>query len=377
MPEAQRSTVVHVTNCWYPMVGGITTTVARLAGTTEEHLGIPTKVIAYPARVHEWVQKPGLRLVRRLVHAATVGSVLLRTAGTVALQRLRGRQVAVHSHSAGFCLVAGALSTLFGASAVHTVSSSMFGQPLKLGWAGGIYRWAARRATAVVYCCDALRREQETLLSPRRKEVILWGVDEPPPEAPTDTISIREAAGHPEGPLVLWVGHLIPRKDPLLAVRGLPFVSGIHLVMLGQGELRDELEAQIAELGVRDRAHLLGNVPHPQYLRHLAEADLLLVTSRAEGLPQIIFDAMLARTPVVTTPVSGIPEIVVDGETGVFIQERTGEAVANAITRALDKRSGQQIVRQARERVIASCAWPVVAEKYSEVYGLTDTQPTH
>lgn len=369
MPAARRPTVIHVTNCWYPMVGGITTTVARLAATTEERLGIPTRVIAYPACVHGWVQRPGFRLVRRVVHAATVGSVLLRVAGAVALQRLRGRKVAVHSHSAGFCLVAGALSTLLGARAVHTVSSSVFEQPLKLGWAGGIYRWAARRVTAVVYCCEALRREQEMLLSPRRTAVILWGVDGSPPEASANTVSLREAAGQPDGPLVLWVGHLIARKDPVLAVQGLPFVPKVHLAMLGEGELRDELEARIAELGVQHRTHLLGSVPHSQYLRYLMEADVLLVTSRAEGLPQTIFDAMLARTPIAATPVSGIPEMVVDGETGVIVRERTGEAVAEALRRALDGRIRERIVAGAHERVTTSCAWPTVAGKYTVLYG--------
>jgi D-inositol-3-phosphate glycosyltransferase len=168
---------------------------------------------------------------------------------------------------------------------------------------------------------------------------------------------------------VLWVGHLIPRKDPVLAVEGVPSLGGAHLVMLGEGELRDEVAARAAELGVEDRVHLLGNVPHPQYLRYLTEADVLLVTSRAEGLPQTIFDAMLAGTAVAAMPVSGIPEMVADGETGVLIRERTGGAVADAVARAMDDREAQEIVRRARERVTTLCAWPVVAEKYARAYG--------
>jgi len=364
--------VIHVTNCWYPMVGGITTTVARLTETTEKHLEVPTRVIAYPARVHEWVQSPGFRSVRRLVHGLTVGLVLGRTVAAVVRHRLRGEQVVVHSHSAAFCLVAGALSTLLGGRAVHTVSSSMFDEPRRLSWAGGLYRWAARRITAVVYCCDALRREQEALLSPGRAEVILWGVDEPPADADRASPSLREAVGEPHGVLVVWVGHLIPRKDPVLAVESLPFLEGAQLVVMGEGELREEITSRAAALRVQDRLHLLGNVPHSQYLQYLADADALLVTSQAEGLPQVIFDAMLAGTPVAATPVSGIPEMILDGETGRLIGERTGKAVATTVEELLAGSAANRMVHQARERVLARCSWPKVAEQYAALYGFAD-----
>ena len=366
--------VIHVTNCWYPMVGGITTTVARLTETTEKHLEVPTKVIAYPARVHEWVQRPGFRPVRRLAHALTVGLVLGRTVAAVVRHRLRREKVVVHSHSAAFCLVAGALSTLLGGRAVHTVSSSMFDEPRRLSWAGGLYRWAARRVTAIVYCCDALRCEQEALLSPRRTEVILWGVDEPPAGADDGSPSLREAVSEAQGVLVLWVGHLIPRKDPVLAVEFLPLLEDAHLVVLGEGELKEEAVSRAAALGVRDRLHLVGNVPHGRYLRYLAEADALLVTSQAEGLPQVVFDAMLAGTPVAATAVSGIPEMIRDGETGRLIEKRTGQAVAAAIGDLLADPAAESIVLRAREEVLARCSWPKVAEQYAALYGFAEGQ---
>jgi glycosyltransferase involved in cell wall biosynthesis len=374
MTDATGRVVVHVTNCWYPMVGGITTTVAGLVAAAERHLNTQTRVIAYPAGVHTWVVRPSWPLARRAVHAGVVATVIARALGVSAWQRIQARQVVVHSHSAAFCMVAAALATLFGCRAVHTVSSSVFDQPPRPGWATRVYRWAARKCV-VVYCCDFLRREQWSILQPPESDVIFSGVDTLPLRETQEPSRLREAIGEREGPLIVLAGHLIPRKDPLLAVDAMPLVPAGQLVLLGDGPLEADIDRRAKKIGVRDRVHLLGAVERSELLAYLTDADVLLITSRAEGIPLVLYEAMMVGAPVVTVPVSGIPEIVADGKTGYVASERTGEKVAAAIRRALEDEDGDELVRRARTHVIENCSWPAMIARYARHYAFPDGEP--
>jgi glycosyltransferase involved in cell wall biosynthesis len=222
----------------------------------------------------------------------------------------------------------------------------------------------------VVYCCDFLRQQQAPLLQPPQTDVIFYGVEDPSAERTGEGVPLRETTGASEGKLILWAGHLIERKDPLLAVEAMPLLPPAHLVFLGDGPLRAEIAERSAQLGVESRVHLLGNVDRPRVLRYLAEADLLLITSRAEGIPLVLFEAMMAETPVVAAPISGIPEMVTDGETGFLIDERTGEATAAAICRAVEGADTPALVQRAREKVLARCSWEAMARRYAPWYGI-------
>jgi glycosyltransferase involved in cell wall biosynthesis len=116
----------------------------------------------------------------------------------------------------------------------------------------------------------------------------------------------------PRAPLVLVVGHLIPRKDPLRAleafVRGAP--EGARLVFLGRGELEPELRRAIALGGLGPRVELFAETPPGVLGDWYRAADLLLLTSRREGRPNVVIEALACATPVLATAVGGTPELL-------------------------------------------------------------------
>lgn len=110
-----------------------------------------------------------------------------------------------------------------------------------------------------------------------------------------------------------------------------------HLVIAGDGKLAAELRRLAAALGITDRVHWLGWRRDAADL--MAAFDLLLVPSLWEGFGLVLLEAMAGRTPVIASRVSAIPEVVIDGETGILIAPRDVDALTRALARLLNDRA--------------------------------------
>jgi glycosyltransferase involved in cell wall biosynthesis len=151
-----------------------------------------------------------------------------------------------------------------------------------------------------------------------------------PAQRPRARRALAEATGlsgllDPDRPLVAWLGALSPEKDPAVAVEAMAGLPDAQLVMAGSGPMRAELAGLVARVAP-GRVHLVGALDRPAAL--LAAADALVLPSRTEGIPAVAIEAGLAGLPVVARRVGGIAEVVVDGETGVLVDERSAEALA-------------------------------------------------
>ena len=149
-----------------------------------------------------------------------------------------------------------------------------------------------------------------------------------------------------ERPLLLAVAQLAERKGlrhlveacRILADRGRAFECEI----IGDGPLRAELETLARELDLEDRVRLTGPLPYPEvvarYPRAAAFVLPCIITSEGDrdGIPNVILEAMAAAVPVVSTPVSGIPEVLREDETGLVVPEGDAPAIADAVERLLD-----------------------------------------
>jgi glycosyltransferase involved in cell wall biosynthesis len=133
-------------------------------------------------------------------------------------------------------------------------------------------------------------------------------------------------------------------------------------VVLGEGAQRAELEELASGLGVP--VHLLGRVP--DVAAWLRRADLLVHPARWEGFGLALLEAMLAAKPVVATNVSSIPEIVVDGETGLLVAPDDADALAMAVIRVLDDPGGYG--ERGRERAQAQFSVTRMAERTLALY---------
>jgi glycosyltransferase involved in cell wall biosynthesis len=141
-----------------------------------------------------------------------------------------------------------------------------------------------------------------------------------------------------EPPLVLSVGRLKAPKDFWTLVRALASLpSGrCRLRIAGDGPERAALSEEIHRLQLDGAVELLGNRDDIGEL--LREAQLFVLSSRSEGLPMSVLEAMASGVPVVASSVGGIPELVIDEETGLLVEPGDPQALAKAIAQMLDDR---------------------------------------
>jgi glycosyltransferase involved in cell wall biosynthesis len=142
----------------------------------------------------------------------------------------------------------------------------------------------------------------------------------------------------PEPGLVLHVGRLVEKKGTALLLEAMARTDG-RLVVIGDGPLRRDLERQSAPLG--DRVRFLGNLPPDEVAAWMRRAWLIAVPSvtardgDSEGLPTVAVEAAASALPAIVSAHSGLPEAVVDGETGFVVPEGDAAALAARIAELL------------------------------------------
>ena len=139
-----------------------------------------------------------------------------------------------------------------------------------------------------------------------------------------------------------------------------------RLLLVGDGECREQLEDRVARLGIHDRVHFLGVRRDVDAI--LRGVDVGAMSSDWEGMPLFVFECMAADTPLVATAVGGVPEIVRDGETGLLVAPRDPEALAGALERLLtDPAFAQRLARAAASR-LAQFEIGAVASRFANLY---------
>ncbi|MCA8922983.1 MAG: glycosyltransferase family 4 protein [Planctomycetes bacterium] len=190
--------------------------------------------------------------------------------------------------------------------------------------------------------------------------------------APERTAALRAELEVPaDHKLVANVAHMADHKGQRYLLEAVPAVLAEHprttFAVVGDGELRADLERQARELGVADRVRFPGfRTDVPSLLKAL---DVFVMPSHMEGLGTSVLDAMAAGTPVVGTEAGGMPEMVHDGETGLLCPIRDGAAIARAINRYLaDPELGRRLARNAFALVQRGFSTDAMVEGTLRVY---------
>ncbi len=161
------------------------------------------------------------------------------------------------------------------------------------------------------------------------------------------------AAPRPEPETILWVGRLVPQKQPGLAIEALRMLKrtrpDARLDLVGDGPLLGHVQARLGAADVQGAVRLLGlRDDAPEFL---SRAACFLLTSDYEGCPLSVLEAMAAGVPVVATAVGGVPELVGHGETGILVEPGRPEGLARGLDELLsDPARAEALGRAGRQR---------------------------
>lgn len=140
-----------------------------------------------------------------------------------------------------------------------------------------------------------------------------------------------------ETKFLLFAGRLHPQKDPMLMLRALAAMSDsrVHLLIAGDGDLREAIHGEIQKLGLSRQVTLLGALTQDRLVPLLQQAHACVLTSAYEGLPIIALEALACGTPVVTTDCGETPKLLAEGS-GIVCRDREPQSIAEAWKRVLN-----------------------------------------
>ncbi|MBI4551074.1 MAG: glycosyltransferase family 4 protein [Candidatus Latescibacteria bacterium] len=286
--------------------------------------------------------------LRALYHVLAVGAIVRRLSNGPPV-------VHVHGHFASL-----STEVAMGVAAFLDVPFSFTAHAKDIDMSANTLPEKMRAAQFVVTCTDYNARYLQTVcpdLHPEHVVVVRQGV-------PLD--EIEWTPSRPSSPpLILSVGRLVEKKghhhliDACAMLRGadIPF----RCLIIGDGPLRQSLSTMIVKKGLWDRITLEGSRPYRQLMECYRRATVFVLPSLItesgdrEGVPNVLVEAMAFGVPVVATPTSGIPELVMDGETGLLVPPGDARGLAVAMARLIRN-------DDLRRRLSTAGRWKVEAE---------------
>ncbi len=209
--------------------------------------------------------------------------------------------------------------------------------------------------TGVNVPCQAIadRLMLDRGFAPDRVHVVPYGIDTlrfHPDDSERE--AVREEFGIGEQPLIGIVARLDDQKEHTDFLDVLDRLDGVHALIVGTGALEKSLKDKVERLGLEDRAHFLGHRDDVHRLLH--GMDVLVLSSRDEGLPFVVLEAMAVGLPIVATRVGGLGEVVREGTTGFLVQAGDPEALAASIHKVLfSPDCGGRLGREGRALVLS------------------------
>ena len=164
-----------------------------------------------------------------------------------------------------------------------------------------------------------------------------------------------------------------PDKGVDLALSAFASVSGrfpdARLTLAGDGQDRVKLEKQAVQLGISDMVEFLGWVDNGEVPSLMNTSTVVLVPSRIEAFGLVALEAALMARPVVASDAGGLPEVVVNGETGLIFEKDDKDGFAKAITFLLENpEEASRMGQRARHRALETFRWDRYVDAYDALY---------
>lgn len=286
----------------------------------------------------------------------------------------------VHTHSSKAGILGRAAAGKLGIPAVHTVHGASFhyGQSRSTRRTYiAAERWAARRCARFISVADAMTDAYVAArIAPREKFTTIYsGFDvEPLLNPPRPPQEVRLELGIADEQVVVGkLARMFPLKGHEYLIRAAPAVvkqvPNVRFLLVGDGILRGQIEAEVARLGLSEHCVFTGLVP-PERVPELIHAmDVVVHTSLWEGLARVLPQALIAGKPVVSYDVGGAREVVLPGETGFLLPSQSVAELAVAVSElACDVALRERLGQRGRELFAEQFRYETMTARIRDVY---------
>jgi glycosyltransferase involved in cell wall biosynthesis len=234
---------------------------------------------------------------------------------------------------------------------------------------------ALRQAGAVSACSGDLRARALALgAPPGRTRTVPYGVDADLFRPGAAGAGVRERYGIPASAfLILGVGRLVEKKGFRVLIDAVAMLPGAHVLLAGDGSLRDELRRHAEAL--QAPVTFAGALAHDALPEAFAAADVVAVPSvvdragNVDGLPNALLEALASGRAVVASAVAGIPDVVSDGRNGLLVKSGDAAALASALRRLKDDAETRgALAAAARRSAERELTWARAAQAFEELF---------
>ena len=171
--------------------------------------------------------------------------------------------------------------------------------------------------------------------------------------------------------LVGYIGRLEEGKGVMNFVKAIPLISkkqdNLKFFLGGDGPLKDRIEEELKNNNLYLKVEMIGWIPHDKVVDYLNELKLFILPSYSEGLPTTVLEAMACGTPVLATPVGGVPDVIKDGETGFILGNNSSECIAENVIRALEHPNLDEIAENARKQIEKEFTYESAVKRYEKI----------
>jgi len=173
--------------------------------------------------------------------------------------------------------------------------------------------------------------------------------------------------------LISFIGRLVPQKGTDVLIKAIPhvnsFVNNCMYLIVGEGTHREKLENIAKKLSIKNIA-FIGVIQYSEIPELISASDIIILPSLgAEGSPRVILEAMACGKPVIATKIRGVEDLIIDGKTGVLVEEGNVHQISEAVISLLrNKQNREEIGKNAYEFVKDKFAWKHVGNETLQIY---------
>lgn len=245
------------------------------------------------------------------------------------------------------------------------------GSDVYMGGKNCFFRWlvgvAAKNASVVISDSPYyLKQLAELGFYPSKTEIIRYGVN-------TDIFK-PEKNRDKSSQIILGVGRLVAKKGFIYLIKAMPNIlksfPDAKLILVGDGEERENLKLATQKTGIESRALFAGSIPHSKLSEFYHQASVFVMPSikdesgNIDASPVAMMEAMACGVPVVGTYFSGNKDLVIDGVTGYLVKEKKASEISSAVVKLLSSLEAKQTKKKVREVAVRNFSSRVIAGKY-------------